>query len=249
MRFRTEFLHLEELIVKPTKILKIAIASLLIIACALSMFGCKGKGSQHDTKTGKLPNQYENLRYYFQQGYRTDWCIKEVDSDKRMLDRETGLVMVLTPATAEEKTDENGKAKTVYTPIDGVEYCIYYYNGEGIMMTTSRSDIVTWLQDADSKFFFNNKHYRTSPRDTFFQVGEAVTTTAEFSKLQFSTISYTFTKDGEDYVGVYNLVMAGLEYFVVTFEAKEDLYAQYKDQYLETIGDFRRKGWETSDVG
>ncbi len=235
---------------KPTKILKIVLASLLIVACTMAMFGCKGgNGSQADKTTGKLPEQHENYRFYFQQGYRTDWCIKEVDPDNRKVNTETGLVMVLAPANVEETTDENGKSVKKYTPIEGVEYCIYHYKGEGIMMTTSRNDIVNWLQDENSDFYFNKRHYRTSPRDTFFQVGEAVTTTAQFSKLQFSTVSYTYTVDGEDYVGVYNIVMAGVEYFIVTFEAKESLYEQYKEQYLETIGDFRRKGWETSDVG
>ena len=233
---------------KLNKILKIVISSLLLVCFAFVLFGCNGKKREADP-LGKLPQQKENLRYYFQQGYRTDWAIIESNADDFMIDRETGLVMVLAPVTTEETTNDDGTKKVTHTAIEGVEYCIYYYGGEGIYMTTSRSDIVSWMQDEDSDFFFNKKHYRSNPRETFLQIGEAETTTAQYSKLQFSSIRYSFTKDGVEYEGVMNLVMSGMEYFIVTYEARADLYEAYKADYDETIGDFRKRGWETSDVG
>lgn len=238
------------------KLLRIAIASLLVLSMALALFACKKNNRQIDDE-GKLPNQEINQRYYFQQGYRTDWGIIRGDADKWILDRETGLILLLAPLVSEP--DENGSpipVKTTaadgtesFTAIDGVEYAVYFHNGDGITMTTSRNDVVGWLQDPASRFYFNNKHFLGSPRETFLQKGDSTIFTAKYSKLQFTTVSYTFTRDGEDWQGIYNIVMNGTEYFIVTYEAKASLYSQYYDQYYETIGDFRKKGWETSDAG
>ncbi len=253
---------LEVLVVKTKKIIRALVASLLVLVCAAAMFGCDGGIKPQHGDDGKLPQQHINQRYYFQQGYRTDWDILEVNSEKFMVDKDTGLVMVLAPVQTttnangeevpveEEVTLDSGEVVKVHKAVEGVEYCIYYYNGEGIYMTTSRADIVRWLQDPENtNFYFNNKHFRGSPRDTFLLKGEADLFTAKYSKLQFTSQAYTFTKDGEDWQGVYNVVMSGLEYFIVTYEAKADIYDKYYSSYYETIGDFRKKGWETSDVG
>ena len=243
------------------KLISIVVASLLVVCFAVALFGCKPKTLHFIDENGVLPNQYENLRYYFQQGYRPDWTITRMDADKRILDRDTGLILVMAPlvstidadgnVTVEEEviTDADGNQTKVQKLVDGVEYCVYFHNGEGITMTTSRNDVVKWLQDPESKFYFNNKHYNGSPRETFLEKGDPEIFTARYSKLQFSTVAYTFTKDGENWRGVYNIVMQGVEYFIVTFEAKAELYDKYYDAYYETIGDFRMKGWETSDVG
>ncbi|MBP1588300.1 MAG: hypothetical protein ILO53_07890 [Clostridia bacterium] len=238
------------------KLIKITVASLLVLSMAVVLFACKQNKTQIDEE-GKLPNQEENLRYYFQQGYRTNWGIIRGDAEKWIVDRETGLILMLAPLVSEP--DEKGSpipVKTIggdgtesFTAIEGVEYAVYFHNGEGITMTTSRNDVVGWLQDPDSPFYFNNKHYIGAPRETFLQKGESTIFTAKYSKLQFTTVSYTFTRDGEDWQGVYNIVMNGTEYFIVTFEAKSSLYNEYYEEYSETIGDFRKRGWETSDVG
>ncbi|MBQ7445535.1 MAG: hypothetical protein IJS71_06335 [Clostridia bacterium] len=245
---------------KTMKYLKAVIASLLVLACVLSLLACNKKPSKQNDD-GVLPQQHINQRYYFQQGYRTDWDVLEVDADKYMLDRDTGLVMVLAPVETEKDDEGNDVPVKVITKdadgndveshkaIEGVEYCIYYYNGEGVYMTTSRADIVGWLSDPSSKHYFNSKHFRGAPRETYLTKDDPILYTAKWSKLQFTSQTYTFTKDGEDYRGIYNIVMSGLEYFVITFEAKADLYDYYYEYYEETIGDFRKKGWETSDVG
>ncbi len=252
-------IFLEGLVVKLKNTLKVVIASLLVVACSLAIFGCVDNDINKPVD-GKLPNQLDNRRYYFQQGYRTDWDIITQDADRYMVNRETGLIMTLAPlqmtkdeegndVPVQKAVEENGETVMKNVPVENVEYCIYYYNGTGIYMTTSRADLVRWLKDPDSDFYFNNKHNINGPRDTFLEKGESTIYTAKFSKLQFSTQAYTFTRDGEDWQGVYNIVMSGMEYFIVTYEAKADLYDKYLEAYTDTIGDFRKKGWETSDVG
>lgn len=235
------------------KVTKIILAGTLALACAVTMFGCK-KGKDGDkaqiSDDGSLPNQYSNQRYYFQQGSRTDWDYKLKGEGGYYYNRDTGLVLELVPVKTTGEKDEKGFDIPVNPVefIDGVEYCVYHYNNEDniIGMTTSRNDIVNFLLDENSKLYFNNKFYLESPRETFRQVGEPESDTAQYSKLQFTRVAYTFTRDGEDWQGVYVVVASKKEFFVVTFEAKADLYETYEPAYKETIGDFRKEGWEES---
>lgn len=134
--------------------------------------------------------------------------------------------------------------------LEGVEYTVYYNVSKKINMTSTQAEVLSWIMDEDNEdFFFNTVHYDNSARETFMTKGEPTTYTAKYSKLQFKQVSYTFTRDGEDWQGIYSLVMKGREYFIITYEAKVDLYTKYETQFKETIGDFRKVGWETSDVG
>ncbi len=232
---------------------KIALAAVLAIACMASMFACeKNKGQINED--GKLPIQWENKVYYFQQGVRTDWKFINVSADKKMVDREAGLVCQLAPVAdaslelTEEQKKEFGAnpAADTRAAVTDVEYSVYYFGGEGVMMTDSTADVVKWIQDEASPFYFNTKHNTGSPREAFRQLTDPEIYYAKFSKLQFNKITYSFTKDGDDWKGELNLVMNGQKYFIVTYEAKADAYEKYFDSYEEIIGDFRKEGWETA---
>jgi len=240
---------LEVIVVQLRKLLKVTVAGLLVVASVSCLFACTKK-DDGQSKEGKLPLQYENQRYYFQQGYRTDWEFVQKSTDGRMINAETGLVYELAPFEANETDEETGLPKITGAQIPGVEYCCYYYKSDSITMTSTRKEVVEWLRDSENaEFYFNNHHNLGDARDTFLAKDEVGLFTAKYSKLQFNTVSYTFVRDGEDWQGVYNLVMGKREYFIITFEAKKELFDTYYDAYLETIGDFRKSGWETSDVG
>lgn len=236
---------------KIRKTLRIVIASVLAIACVCSLFACKNTKSEIDDD-GKLPLQKTNKRYYFQQGLRTDWRFTQLDPDNFMLNRETGLVCQIAPVkdpvemTEDEikNYDFNNDKREV---VADVEYTVYYNDGTGINMTDSPSDLVKWLRDPESDFYFNTKHYVDAPRYAFIMTSEPEVFTSKFSKLQFNKITYSFVRDGEDWDGILNVVMNGAEYFIVTYEAKKgSAYNTYMDGYLEIIGDFRKEGWEHS---
>ena len=234
-------------------ILKSGLLFILAIIMTVSLFACNNDKGQAKPN-GELPSQLKNERYYFQQGYRTDWKINVADPSGYLVDTETNLVLQLVPAEGRE-VDEEGKVINEGTAIAGVEYTIYAYksnehqgDAQKINMTSTPSEVISWIMDENNGFYFNSRFYVDSPRDTFMQRPDVTTYTAKFSKLQFLQISYTFTRDGEDWRGIYNFVMKGQDFFIVTFEAKADLYEQYEAQYNETIGDFRKVGWETSNV-
>ena len=219
-------------------ILKTCIAALLVFTLCLAVFGCSKK-EVIEYPDGQLPNQITNKRYYFQQGYLDNWGVVCINADGYLYDEDTGLLLMLAPM------DESGNR------VDGVEYCVYHGSSDNINMTSSRADIVGMITDESNSLFFNKKFIYNGERDTYKQSADITLFTAQYSKLQFNCVSYTFTRDGEDWQGMYNIVMNKMEFFVVTIEAKASLWSQYvgndkSSDYYNTIGDFRKEGWETS---
>ena len=233
--------------------LKVVIAGLLVLASAFAMFGCSGKNDSQADEDGVLPNQLVNMTYYFQQGYRTDWKVKQYDeaNNGKMINRDTGLVLELVPVEV-ISTDADGNVTEYGSEIAGVEYTVYYYKSgnradANIYMTSTREEMVSWALDPENTgFYFNTNYYIDESRETFLQKGDVEPFTCKYSKLQFSQVSYTFTRDGEEWMGTFYIVTGKQEFFIITYEAKKDLFEQYRDQMLETIGDFRKKGWETA---
>ena len=188
--------------------------------------GTEKTESQLDSE-GVLPSQYSNSKYSFKQGYRSDWKVAESDSEGDMLDSSTGLVAVFTPANE-----------------TGAEYCIYYCSGEGFTSSSSLDDVVEMMTDSENSLYFNNKFCHSSSRYNYKKTSSPKTVEGKYNKLEFYSVTYSFQKDGEEWKGIFNVTKNGAGIFVVTFEAKADLYARFEQCFIDQLNAFRKPGWE-----
>lgn len=227
-------------------IFKSVIAIVLVIVSVFTFFGCsKDKTDDKDEQT--LPNMVESKRWYYQQGFLNNWMVNLVGQDGHVYDENTGLLLQLVPTGV--TVDDEGVEKSDGVAVEGVQYNVFVNKSEAILMTSSADDIIRYVMDEENDdFAFNTNNYIDAPRDAFMQNGEeSESFTAKYSKLQFESVSYTFTKDGEDWQGIYNFITAkDKTYFIISYEAETSKFEEYKDDYLEIIGDFRKEGWETA---
>ena len=114
-------------------------------------------------------------------------------------------------------------------------------------MTDSASSVMAKVMDEENADFAFNKHNYIDAERTAFKAAEKYENiNGKYSKLEMQKVSYDFTKDGEDWKGVYYYSFSkGKAYFIVTFECKADLFEKYSKDCEELIGDFRKEGWET----
>ncbi len=213
-------------------IIKSVLAIVLVIASLFTLFGCKkNEGEKLQYIDGNLPNQITNQRFYFQQGYLDTWEVTQQGSDDYAINEDTGLALVLEP------TADKGK----------VQYAIYAHTDATILMTDSAATVMAQVMNEDSDDFAFNKHnYIDGERTAFVPAESYEPFTCKHSKLQMYKVSYDFTKDGADWKGIYyySYSKAGT-YFIVTFECEASLFDKYAADLEETIGDFRKEGWET----
>ena len=213
-------------------IIKSVLAIVLVIASLFTLFGCKkNDGEKLQYIDGNLPNQITNQRFYFQQGYLDTWEVTQQGSDDYAINEDTGLALVLEP------TADKGK----------VQYAIYAHTDATILMTDSAATVMAQVMNEDSDDFAFNKHnYIDGERTAFVPAESYEPFTCKHSKLQMYKVSYDFTKDGADWKGIYyySYSKAGT-YFIVTFECEASLFYRYAADLEETIGDFRKEGWET----
>lgn len=217
-------------------IFKSVLAIVLVIASVFTLFGCNRDPEVigDPLTNGQWANQVENKVWYYKQGYMDTWEIANEAVGSTPINVDTGLVLQLVPTA--NKTD--------------VAYNVYCHEQAPLSMQDSEADIASYIFDENrEEFFFNLNNYVDEPRAAFvLNSSEPVTITAKYSKLQLQEVEYRYTKDGEDWNGIYCSVFSkGSAYFVITFEAKASVFDQYKADYLDLVGDFRKAGWETSE--
>ena len=232
----------------------------LVFVFAFSFAGCKDENEELPEEHPNLPDQYENYRYYVQQGYRGDsWTVSDgqdryykVDSEGKYADgtdfppyiERCGLVATFTPKN-----------------VTNVKYNIYTL--EGSFMRATQGDMLMGILGKSStyNFEFNNlflDDLDRTPRDNFVLTdgGDSVedtlesirTTTVEYNKISFQRISYSFTVDGNEWQGMLLLTLAQQGGFhVITLETEASVWDANFAAMEEMLSDFRLLGWETDD--
>ncbi len=227
--------YLEGFIVRNKSIIKSILALVLVVASIFTMVACKKEVVEE--KTQELPNIVESKRHYYQQGYLDSWTVVKQGQDGHLFDEATGLLIQLAPA-------KDGKA------VENVQYNVWIHGSEKIGLTTSRNDLIKLItNDTNADFAFNkiNVVEEGKERESYAQQGEPSRFTGKYSKLQFDKVEYTYTRDGNDWKGIYYITWANdSKYFVVSYEAEASVFDTYKADAEETIGDFRKEGWETA---
>lgn len=224
----------------------------LAIICVFSFSSCKNDDDVVDnSETTLYPNQFENMRYYCQQGYdEATWKVIEGE-DKQLLKDITqyadgkpvnytacGLVAQFTPIADEGK----------------VKYNIFALKGN--FMRATITDILLGLvgKSETYKFNFNDLFIEdtdNNPRDAFVWDQEVEDTeeslnktNASYNKMNYQRVPYKFTVDGVDWQGMMLTTLGKEGFFVITLEAQADLWDTYYSEMEKMLKDFRLRGWE-----
>lgn len=192
-----------------------------MIALVISVVGCGNK--TNDGPDVKLPNQHKNIRYYFQQGYREDWEAN-FSEDEHALDKKSFLLFEMWPAGARAEA----------------EYSIYH--GDTGLMLTTVLETTEKIMDESQDLYFNKRFIKNEKERENFKI-TSDKKLAIYNRIQYQTVSYTFTKDGADWKGDFYVTMAGSEYYVITWERKADVDT-YDEAFVESISDYRFVGFE-----
>lgn len=176
-----------------------------------------------------LPNQYETKSYYFRQGYSTDWRISLSAVDGKLVEEyvDQGLALQLVPGNE----------------TSGVCYNVFCNWAKPISMTYDADDIAMMIMDIDGKLAFNKINY-VEPRYEYIQTSTSAVERV-YNKMMWRQVEFSFINgDGDQCKGVWNLLVDGTNFYIVSYEATADKFDIYYADFEEMVNDFKKIGFE-----
>lgn len=205
------------------KIVKSVMVLSLLLILVVSMVGC-GEKIPNYFPDGELDNQCRNDRYYFQQGYSNDWTAN-FKEDEYALDPKNLLLFEMWPTEAE--------GKAIYS----------IYTGDTHLMTTNVLETTDKMLEPTSPLYFNKRFIKDeTPREGFAFTSDKQK--AIYNNIHYQRVKYSYTVNGENWVGEFYVTMKGSKYYVITWERKADVADTYQEQFLTHIIDYRFRGLE-----
>lgn len=205
------------------KVLKVVVISCLAVVMALVSFGCK----EEPVIENKLPQQYENIIYYFRQGFKDGWTITG-DPDGKYSVAEQDLIVSI-----------NKDAD----PDSGVYYVYKQKEHQDIPMTSSLQAIFGIVTKPEHELYFNTK---MGTRENF-EITSSEPIDVKYNGYQFYSATYKFTKDGADWQGQFYVLPDSRQYFVVAYEAATAKWGEFEPDFKDMINDFWKTGFESGD--
>ena len=204
-------------------VLKVVVMSCLAGVMALSVFGCK----KEVVVNNKLPKQYENIVYYFDQGFKEGWTLTG-DPDGKYSVADEDLVIEIN----KDSDPESGR------------YCVYKQKEHSdIPMTSSLQAMYKIVVNPEHELYFNT---RMGVRENF-EITNDKPIDVTYNGYQFYSATYTFTKDGADWQGQFYLLPHGRQYYVIAYEASVAKWPEFEPDFIDMLKDFWTKGFESSD--
>ena len=205
------------------KILKVVVIGCLAGVMTLTAFGCK----KDPVVENKLDKQYDNIIYYFRQGFKQGWKLIGDPDGKYSIPDEDLVIEII-----KDSDPESGR------------YCVYKQKEhDDIPMTASLQGIYKLVVNPDHDLYFNTK---MGTRDDFVITNDEPISVV-YNGYQFYSATYTFTKDGVDWQGQFYVLPHGRQYYVIAYEATVAKWAEFEPDFLDMINDFWSKGYESGD--
>lgn len=234
------------------KVISLLLVMLMIASVGFSMIGCENEDVNNE-RINYLPDQLENQRYYFQQGYTKEtWDVAVGDDDYY-------LYRIQQTADGDPVRVQSVGLCVQFTPKDrtDITYSIYNIAGVGGAAVT-RGVVFEQLvnEEVTSNFHFNKVFLdRTEEggRENFVMAkyDDVNETIVNIDKTQFNTLGYTFTKDGIDWKGNLYFIphqMGGITSFhVITVETVASVWDEFKADIDTMLKDFKQIGYEKKD--
>ena len=181
------------------KVISLLLVVLMTASLAFSMVACQEEDANNE-RINHLPDQLENQRYYFQQGYTKEtWDVAIGENDyylRRIQQTANGdPVRVSSVGLCAQFTP---KGRTDIT------YSIYNIAGVGGAAVTRGVVFEQLVNDEISSNFHFNEIFLDSTeqngRENFVmdKYEDVNDTIVNIDKTQFNTLGYTFTKEGID---------------------------------------------------
>ncbi|MBE7056610.1 MAG: hypothetical protein E7388_04125 [Ruminococcaceae bacterium] len=204
------------------KVLKVVLLCCLTVILAVSVFGCKGKEGPNKYN---LPNQYQNIIYYFEQGFHEGWSLVGDESGKYSIPEEKLVIEI--------KKDEDPNS---------ARYAVYKQKEHDDMpMTSSLRSMFALTVNPEHDLYFN--------KNMGVREGYTITSADPIDFIlngnQYYSATYTFTKDGAEWQGQYFLLPHGRQFYVVCYESTVATWATYEPIFKEMMNDFRPIGFES----
>ena len=172
-----------------------------------------------DSDNYKLPQQYENVVFYFRQGFMDGWTLIG-DPDGKYSNPDENLIIEI----VKDSDPEAGR------------YSIYKQeetkNFDPAMASLSKS--YEALTDPESLFYFN---LRLGTRENFVITNEEPMDVV-YNGYQMRSAAYTFTEDGADWQGQFYVLPFDRTYFILAWEARADVWADYEPDFQKLLDDF-----------
>ncbi|MBE7065924.1 MAG: hypothetical protein E7385_00040 [Ruminococcaceae bacterium] len=230
------------------KIISLLLVTLLLATVALSMVACGEKDADYELKN-ILPDQLQNQRYYFRQGYTAEtWDVKVGDNDYYLIKFKTmadgsavrynsGLCAQFSP---------KGRSDVTYSI-----YNITSVGGAAVTRATIFEQLVN--EEVTSSFKFNELFLDSTEeggRENFVlnKYDDVNDTVVNINKTQFNTLGYTFTKDGIDWKGNLYFIPHGIggtsNFHLITVEAVATEWDTFAAEIEVMLQDFKQVGYE-----
>ncbi len=204
-------------------VLKVVVISCLAGIMALATFGCE----KEEVIENKLPQQYENIIYYFRQGFKEGWTITGDPDGKYSVADEDLIISINKDADP-----------------DSGRYCVYKQKEhQDIPMTSSLQAIFGIVINPEHELYFNT---RMGVRENF-EITSSEPIDVTYNGYQFYSATYKFTKDGADWQGQLYVLPDSRQYFVVAYEAATAKWAEFEPDFKDMINDFWKRGYESGD--
>jgi len=211
----------------------------LVFVMAGMMFGCNPKVEESEYK---LPDQYYNIKYYFDQGFYGE-STKEKNTAKWTLEAKTTGLMY----TPDEKPGNEGLVTEIYPTDDqaSASYRVYYYKSTFVMTATAKDEANKLIKDNFMNTFIGN--HTDFAFDFSANGGVQESTIVTYNDLQYRLLNYTFTKDGVAYKGNAYFLLDGWNCYLVVNEVAADKVDTYSPIFIEMIKEFRLEPFESDN--
>ena len=231
------------------KVISLLLVVFMTASLAFSMVACQEEDA-NNARINHLPDQLENQRYYFQQGYTKEtWDVAIGENDyylRRIQQTANGdPVRVSSVGLCAQFTP---KGRTDIT------YSIYNIAGVGGAAVTRGVVFEQLVNDEiSSNFHFNELFLDSTEQDgrenfVMDKYEDVNDTIVNIDKTQFNTLGYTFTKEGIDWKGNLYFIphqMGGITSFhVITVETVASVWDELKADIDIMLKDFKQIGYE-----
>ena len=231
------------------RVCSLLMVMLMIVSIATSFVACQKEEVIYELED-ILPNQLENGRYYFRQGYKADsWDVSCGEDDRYLITLDT--------MTDGSKCRYKCGLAVQFTPKGRNDITYSIYNIAGVSgAAVTRGTIFEQLvnEEKESSFHFNELFRDASEengRDNFVleKYENVDETTVNINKTQFNKLGYTFTKDGVDWKGTLYFIphnKGGISSFhLITVETEVSAWDAYAEDIEVMLKDFKQTGYET----
>lgn len=215
------------------KRIKSIVAILLVCVLALSFAACKK--TKQPTEKKNFDKQYENIHFYYQQGYPDNWEITYGNDglELRVLD-------------TKGSQEGNLCAKLFPNDSDKVSYCIYNYDTDSMMNTLK--GISGNLMDPKSTYYFNDVFTEDEEKRDSFSFTSQEPEKVYPNHFEFHKVNYKFLKDGEEWLGTFYVSNYQYTKFIlITMEAEKSVWDAQQETFGLMMEDFAFAGFETKD--